>query len=118
LAVKAVCWWLTPVIPAAQEAEIRRIAVLSQPRQIVLESLSQKNPSQKRGLVEWLKVKALSSNPDTEKQKKRLAVKSGVLEPFFPGVRGLPGGLLLEGEGESAFWSRGRRSSSPSKLCC
>jgi hypothetical protein len=33
---------------ATQEAEIRRIAVQSQPRQIVLKILSQKNPSQKR----------------------------------------------------------------------
>jgi hypothetical protein len=29
-----------------------------------------KNPSQKIGLVEWLKVKALSSSPSTEKEKK------------------------------------------------
>jgi hypothetical protein len=28
-----------------------------------------KNPSQKIGLVEWLKVKALSSNPSTGKKK-------------------------------------------------
>jgi hypothetical protein len=40
--------WLTPVILAAQEAEIRRIMVQSQPRQIVCETLSRKNPSQKR----------------------------------------------------------------------
>jgi hypothetical protein len=39
--------WLTPVIPATQEAEIRRIMVQSQPWQIVLEALSQKQ-SQKR----------------------------------------------------------------------
>jgi hypothetical protein len=38
-----------PVILATQEAEITRIAVLSQPRQIVLKALSsQKNPLQKR----------------------------------------------------------------------
>jgi hypothetical protein len=40
--------WLTPVILAAQEAEIRRIRVPSQPRQIVCETLSQETPSQKR----------------------------------------------------------------------
>jgi hypothetical protein len=36
-----------PVILATQEAEIRRIRVQSQPRKIVHETLSQKNPSQK-----------------------------------------------------------------------
>jgi hypothetical protein len=39
--------WLTPVIPTTQEAKIRRITVQSQPR-IICETLSQKNPSQKR----------------------------------------------------------------------
>jgi hypothetical protein len=34
------CQWLTPVILATQEAEIRRINVQSQLRQIVLETLS------------------------------------------------------------------------------
>jgi hypothetical protein len=42
-----VCRWLLPVIPATQEAEIKRIMVQSQPRQIVQETLSRKNPSQK-----------------------------------------------------------------------
>jgi hypothetical protein len=37
---------------AAQDAEIRRIKVQSQPRQIVYE----KNLITKKGLVEWLKV--------------------------------------------------------------
>jgi hypothetical protein len=55
--------WLTPVIIATQEADIRRKAVQSQPRQIVHKTLSQKTLSQKVGLVEWLKVKALSSSP-------------------------------------------------------
>jgi hypothetical protein len=40
--------WLTSVILSTQEAEIRRILVESQPRQIVPKILSQKNPSQKR----------------------------------------------------------------------
>jgi hypothetical protein len=33
-------WWLKPIILAIQEAEIRRIMVQSQPRQIVPETLS------------------------------------------------------------------------------
>jgi hypothetical protein len=36
------CQWLTPVILATQEAEIRRISVQSQLRQIVCKTLSQK----------------------------------------------------------------------------
>jgi hypothetical protein len=44
--------------------------VQSQPRQIVYKTLSRKHPSQK-GLVEWLKVKALSSSPSTKKKKKK-----------------------------------------------
>jgi hypothetical protein len=59
-------WWLTPVILATKEAQIRRIIIRSQPRQIVRGALSRKYPSQKR--VEWLKVQALSSNFSTAKQ--------------------------------------------------
>jgi hypothetical protein len=45
------------VILATQEAEIRRIAVRSQPGEIVCETLSRKHLSlKKKGLVEWLKV--------------------------------------------------------------
>jgi hypothetical protein len=40
-------WWLTPIIPATQETEIRRIEVGSQLRQIVHDPIL-KNPSQKR----------------------------------------------------------------------
>jgi hypothetical protein len=58
-----------PVILAIREAEIRGIAVQSQPGQIVHETLAQKNPSPK-GLAERLKVKALSSNPSTATTKK------------------------------------------------
>jgi hypothetical protein len=39
------CQWLTPLILATQEAEIRRITIQSQPRQIVHKTLSGKNPS-------------------------------------------------------------------------
>jgi hypothetical protein len=68
--------WLTPVIPATQEAEIRRIEVPSQPGQIVFETLSQKYPTQKRSggvpqAVEPSKHKALSSNPSAAKKKKK-----------------------------------------------
>jgi hypothetical protein len=31
----------------------------------------EKNPSQKKGLVEWLQVKVLSSSPSTAKKKKK-----------------------------------------------
>jgi hypothetical protein len=44
-----------PVILTTQEAEIRKIVVGSQPRQIVCKSLSRKYLTQK-GLVEWLKM--------------------------------------------------------------
>jgi hypothetical protein len=39
---EAGCQWLAPVIPAIQEAEIKRITVQSQPGQIVHETLCQK----------------------------------------------------------------------------
>jgi hypothetical protein len=60
-----------PVILATQEAEIRGIKVRSQPGQIVCETLSRKTLSQKIRLVEWLKVKALSSSPSTTKTNKQ-----------------------------------------------
>jgi hypothetical protein len=45
-----------PINLATQRAEIRRIAVQSQPQQIAQKTLSQKNESQKKWLVEWFKV--------------------------------------------------------------
>jgi hypothetical protein len=44
-------WWLTSIILATQEAEVRRISIQSQPRQIVHETLSPPPPkkSQKKG---------------------------------------------------------------------
>jgi hypothetical protein len=60
------------VILATQEAEIWRSMVQSQTRQIILETLSQKTLHKKKkkiGLMEWLKVKALSSSPSTTKNK-------------------------------------------------
>jgi hypothetical protein len=60
--------WLSSLILATQEADIRRIAVRSQPRQIVCETLSQKT-SHKIGLVEWFKVKAMNSSPSTTQKK-------------------------------------------------
>jgi hypothetical protein len=69
---------LTPVIPAAQEAEIRRITVQSQPRANSSETLSRKKPSHKRagGVApgaECLfgKHEAVISNPNTAKKRKK-----------------------------------------------
>jgi hypothetical protein len=41
--------WFMSVILATQKAEIRRIAVQSQPRQIIRETLSQKIPNTQKG---------------------------------------------------------------------
>jgi hypothetical protein len=51
-----VSWWLTPVILAIQEAEIRRITVQNQPRPYL-----EKKKNHKKGLVEWLEVTGNSS---------------------------------------------------------
>jgi hypothetical protein len=49
------CQWLIAVTLATQQADIRRIAVQSQPGQIVHETLFRKTHHIKR-LLEWLKV--------------------------------------------------------------
>jgi hypothetical protein len=41
--------WFTPIILATQEAEIRRTAVQSQPRQVIHETLSGKKSFIKKG---------------------------------------------------------------------
>jgi hypothetical protein len=61
-------WWLTPVILATQEAEISRIAVRGQPRANSSQDPTWKKPITKIRLVEWLKVKVLSSNLSTTKK--------------------------------------------------
>jgi hypothetical protein len=59
------------VILVTQEGEIRCITVGSQPMQTVPAPANSsarsylKKPFTKRGLVEWLEVKALSSSPNT-----------------------------------------------------
>jgi hypothetical protein len=45
---EAGCWWLTPVILAPQEAEIRRLSIESQPRQLIHEPLPRKYSTQNR----------------------------------------------------------------------
>jgi hypothetical protein len=61
-----------PVILTIPEAEISRIAVRSQPGQIVHKSLFQKAFT-KIGLVKWLKLKVLSSSSSTEKKQNSIA---------------------------------------------
>jgi hypothetical protein len=57
-----------PIILATQEAEIRRINALKPARTNSSWTLSRKYLILK-GLVEWLKVKALSLSPSTAKKK-------------------------------------------------
>jgi hypothetical protein len=63
-------------IPDTQEAEIRRIEVRSQPRQIVLETLSRKIPSQKRSVGVAQGV-GPEFKPQCHKKKKKLRHEFG-----------------------------------------
>jgi hypothetical protein len=80
------CQWFMPVTPGYSGAEIRTIKIWSQPKKIVQDTLSWKNPSQK-GLVEWLKVQALSLNPSTAKLKKKSQCSNPVRQGLEPGTR-------------------------------
>jgi hypothetical protein len=53
--IKGWHWWLTPVILATQEAELRKTRVQASPGQIVCGTLSQKTQDKRGLLVEWLK---------------------------------------------------------------
>jgi hypothetical protein len=56
-----------PVILATQEAEVRRISVWGQPRQVVWETLSQKKKkNHEKGLVEWLHACLASTGPQVQ----------------------------------------------------
>jgi hypothetical protein len=57
------------LVLATQEAEIRKITVQIQPRQTSHETYLENIKHTKKGLVLWLKLKALSSSPSTEKKK-------------------------------------------------
>jgi hypothetical protein len=71
-------WWLVPIILPTQEAEIRRIMVLSQPGQIVWETLPWKSPSQKRagGVAQGI---GPEFNPSTAKNKNKKVYHSVLL---------------------------------------
>jgi hypothetical protein len=63
-------WWLTPVILAIQETEIRRIEVRSQPRQIVWETLSWKYLTQRKGWWSGLRCRPWVEAPVLQKKIK------------------------------------------------
>jgi hypothetical protein len=75
-----------PVILAAREAEIRRIAVQSQPVQIVCETISRKTLHKKIGLVDWLKVKSLSSSFSNTKKEKKVSRTKWIHSQILPNL--------------------------------
>jgi hypothetical protein len=60
------------VILPTQEAEIRKISVGSQPRQIVRETLSQKNQSQKKGWWSGSRYRSCVQTPVLKKNKSKV----------------------------------------------
>jgi hypothetical protein len=64
-----------PVILATQEAEIRRISVQSQPRQIVHKTLSRKKPIKKRarGVAQGVGHEFKPSTAKKEKTKNKVS---------------------------------------------
>jgi hypothetical protein len=63
--------WLTPIILTTQEAKIRRIVVQSQPRQIVLETLSWKKPITKKDWWSGSRCRHWVQAPVLKRQKKK-----------------------------------------------
>jgi hypothetical protein len=70
-------------ILATQEAVIKGIVVPSHPGQNSSARPYLKKPFTKIGLVEWLKVKALSSSPNTTKTKTKKPVQTFFCDACF-----------------------------------
>jgi hypothetical protein len=89
--------WLMPVILAIQKAEIRRITVGSQPRQIVHETLSQKkkkkkNPKKRpvgvaQGVDPEFKPQYRPKKKKKNPKKRPVGVAQGVAPEFKPQYR-------------------------------
>jgi hypothetical protein len=77
-----------PVILAIQEAEIRKIAVRSQPRQIVQENLSQKTHHKTRAGGVAQSVGSEFKSQYCKKTKKQQQKKSKLPIPFFRKTQG------------------------------
>jgi hypothetical protein len=81
-ALPARCQWLTPVILATQEAEIRRIPIRSQHREIVHKTLSQKNLPLKRAgaVVQGVSPKFKPQFCKNKTKKKRVSYLDSLLD--------------------------------------
>jgi hypothetical protein len=64
-------WWLTSIIQATQEADIRRIVVRSQPGQIVLQRAYLKKTLHKNMVGGVAQGEGPELNPTTPKKKKK-----------------------------------------------